>query len=160
MHKGELRMPILQSQKKATEKYLSKAYKRITVNVRTERVPDIENYIKTHQFDSVSSLFNAAVSYVINNDISLKPNKVVWTTESFEKFVELAELSEFETDVLKTRIEGITINNQAQMLGCSVSKINSAIYRIKLLYDACHIKYPEIFPPRRISEAEEYMDNN
>lgn len=158
-------MPRSEAQKRADKKYASKTYKRIAINTRLEYVPQIEEYCNKYGFDSASGVFNAAIHYIVDNDIPLAPNQiskttVSWTDEVFEQFIDMADLTEFEQEVLESRIEGLTIKEQAEHLHCSPSKISSAIKRIKLMYDAVQLQYPDKFPKRRASEKEQYQDEN
>lgn len=158
-------MPRSEAQKKADKKYVLKTYKRYAINTRLEYVPRIDEYCAKYGFDSASGVFNTAIKYVIDNDIPLTPNQVSktsvsWTDEVFEKFIDMADLTEFEQEVLESRIEGLTIKEQAEHLHCSTSKISSAIKRIKLMYDSVQLQCPETFPKRRISDKEKYLDEN
>ena len=72
--KGDI-MPSSESRKKANKKYADKTYKRYAINTRLEYVPKIEKYMSKHNFTSSSSFFNAAVKYIIENDIDIKGTK-------------------------------------------------------------------------------------
>lgn len=68
-------MPRSDAQKKADKKYIAKTYKRYAINTRLEYVPKIEKYMSKHDFTSSSSFFNAAVKYIIENNIDIKSTK-------------------------------------------------------------------------------------
>lgn len=146
---------------KANNKYASKTYKRYAINTRLEYVPKIEAYGKQYGFDSASGVFNAAIRYVVDNDIPLSPApKKSWSDEVFEHFIDMAGLTEFEQGILESRIEGLTIKQQAAHFNCSTSKISTTIKRIKLMYDALQLQHPDKFPQRKSSEKETYQDEN
>lgn len=86
-------------------------------------------------------------------------NQVDWNKHIVEVFIEEAMLSEIEIQVLQTRVRGIPISQQAQMLNISESSVNRIINRLKKKYDNVQ-QYHEDLPKRRVSKEEEYMDNN
>ncbi len=68
-------MPRSEAQKRADKKYIAKTYKRIAVNTRLEYMPMIESYKKQCNIDSDSGIFNAAITYCIDNNIDLSAYK-------------------------------------------------------------------------------------
>ena len=61
--------------------------------------------------------------------------------------------------ILRTRIYGWTVREQADRLNMSVSSVNRIIKRLKNKYDDVE-KFSTILPPRKSSEKEKYLDNN
>lgn len=61
--------------------------------------------------------------------------------------------------ILRTRIYGWTVREQADRLNMSVSSVNRIIKRLKNKYDDVE-KYSTILPPRKSSEKEKYLDEN
>lgn len=86
--------------------------------------------------------------------------QVKWTKDIVREFSDKAMLSEDEIFVLVTRCKGMPISRQAQELHCSESTINRMIANLKKKYDIVQNEYPDIFPIRRTSKQEEWMDNN
>ena len=61
--------------------------------------------------------------------------------------------------IMRTRVAGWTRTRQAAELCMSLSTVDKIISRLKVKYD--HVaKYNPILPPRKMSAAETYMDNN
>lgn len=87
-------------------------------------------------------------------------NEVRWTKTVTEEFIRLGNLSEESEFVLRTRIEKKPISWQAQQLHCSTRTIDRLIQEMKHTYDCVQREHPEIFPLRRTSKEEEYMDNS
>ena len=85
--------------------------------------------------------------------------QVEWTRHIVDTFIEEAMLSEIEVKVLETRVKGMPISQQAQLLNISESSVNRIISRLKQKYDSVQKYHPDL-PPRRVSNEEIYMDNN
>lgn len=85
-------------------------------------------------------------------------HQVIWTKEVLENFIELAMLSEEEVFIMRTRIKGWTVTRQAIELNKSESSVHRSISLLKKKYDKVQAEHPEIFPPRRFSMKEAYMD--
>lgn len=85
---------------------------------------------------------------------------VLWTDKLSEEFIKRAALSEDEAFVMRTRARGYTVSQQAMKLNCSEVTVHRKIAMIKKKYDAVQKEYPDIFPVRRKSKTEEFMDNN
>lgn len=83
--------------------------------------------------------------------------QVPWNKIILEEFVEQAMLTKDEEIIMRTRIAGWTINQQADKLNVSVSTINRTIQKLKLKYDEVE-KYSVILPPRKSSKKELYQD--
>lgn len=85
--------------------------------------------------------------------------QVIWTKYTFDTFVREGMLTPFEQEILKTRIEGMTILQQAQHLHCSKSTVEKTIASLKKRYDEVQKRLPDL-PVRRKSAAEDYMDTH
>lgn len=85
--------------------------------------------------------------------------QVIWGKVILERFIEQANLTEEEEEVIRTRVAGWTIKKQAMELGMSESKISKIIARLKIKYDAVQ-KYDPVLPPRKNSVQELYMDSH
>lgn len=84
--------------------------------------------------------------------------QVLWTQQVLEAFIEKALLTEDEEFIMRTRCRGMTVVQQAMKLNKSESAVNKAISVIKLKYDAVQKEFPDLFPERKDSIAETYMD--
>lgn len=85
--------------------------------------------------------------------------KVNWNEVIYTEFVKLGMLNDFEREVLRTRIMGYSITQQAQLMNCSDSTISRTIAALKRKYDDVE-PYSEKLPPRRDSNEEHWQDNN
>lgn len=85
--------------------------------------------------------------------------KLIWTRYTYEKFVYEALLSDFEQEVLQTRIKGMTVLQQAEHLHCSKSTVEKTISVLKKKYDEVQKRCPDL-PVRRASAQEQYMDTH
>ena len=85
--------------------------------------------------------------------------EVIWSKIILETFVEEALLTKEEEMIIRTRVAGWTRTKQALELNISVANVDKIIARLKLKYDEVQ-KYNLILPPRKNSEAEDYMDKN
>lgn len=86
--------------------------------------------------------------------------EVNWNKHVYDRFCELAMLSDFEKQVLETRIKGYSIIQQSMMLGCSESTINKTIKVLKKKYDDVQTLQDSGLKPRRTSKEEEWMDSH
>lgn len=75
-------------------------------------------------------------------------HEVCWTRQIVEEFAQEAMLSDFENQVLRTRVKGMQRVEQSILLGCSVSTIDRTIKVLKRKYDAVQ-EYDVILPPRK-----------
>lgn len=82
--------------------------------------------------------------------------QICWTKKIMETFIEEACLTKEEQDILRTRVAGLTISEQAEKFNISVCKVNRIIKRLKWKYDNVQ-KYCEDLPLRKVSAAELYM---
>lgn len=85
--------------------------------------------------------------------------EVLWTKAFLEEFIELAQLTEDEEKILRTRVKGWTRTKQAYEFNMSLSTVDRHIRRMKMKYDACQ-PYSDILPPRKPSKEEAYMDSH
>lgn len=85
--------------------------------------------------------------------------QVPWNKFIVERFVELAMLTEEEEEILRSRVDGMTITQQSIKYHMSISKVNKIIARLKKKYDAVE-KYDVMLPPRKFSAEEIYMDTH
>ena len=86
-------------------------------------------------------------------------NQVPWNKIILEEFINLALLTKDEEMILRTRIYGWTVREQAGRLNMSVSGVNRIIKKIKNKYDTVE-KYSAVLPPRKSSEKETFLDDN
>lgn len=86
-------------------------------------------------------------------------NQVPWNKIILEEFINLALLTKDEEMILRTRIYGWTVREQADRLNMSVCSVNRIIKRLKNKYDDVE-KFSTILPPRKSSEKEKYLDDN
>ena len=86
--------------------------------------------------------------------------QVVWTKRTTDFFLDNSNATDFEKQVLLTRISGMTVQQQAFYFSCSPATVHRAVKHLKQLYDRVQQEYPEELPKRRSCAAELYMDNN
>lgn len=77
-------------------------------------------------------------------------NKVIWTKLVLERFIQLANLTEEEEIVIRTRAAGWSRVKQAMELNISISGIDRIISRLRKKYDEVQRLDP-ILPPRKRS---------
>lgn len=85
--------------------------------------------------------------------------KVPWTKTMLEKFIEEALLNEDEERILRTRIAGWSIVKQSLEFSMSTSSVSRIVRSIKRKYVALQPKFPDIFPPMKISKYELALDS-
>lgn len=85
--------------------------------------------------------------------------QVGWNKYIVEAFVSDAMLTKDEEMILRTRVAGWTITEQAIKLGMSESTVNRIIKRLKHKYDDVQ-KFNPLLPPRKHSAQEDYMDSH
>lgn len=85
--------------------------------------------------------------------------QICWTKKIVDTFIEEACLTKEEQDILRTRVAGLTISEQAEKFSISVGKVNRIIKRLKWKYDNVQ-KYCKDLPLRKMSAAELYMDTH
>lgn len=87
-------------------------------------------------------------------------SRVPWTKSMLEKFIEEALLTEDEEQILRTRIAGWSIVKQSMEFGLSTSSVSRIVREIKRKYVALQPKFPDIFPPMKISKYELALDSD
>ena len=85
--------------------------------------------------------------------------QVPWNKIILEEFIHLAMLTKDEEMIMRTRVYGWTVNQQADKLNMSVSSVNRIIKRLKNKYDKVE-KYSAVLPPRKKGEKELYLDEH
>lgn len=85
--------------------------------------------------------------------------QVPWNKIIVETFIEDAMLTKDEEWILRTRVAGWTITQQAQYMNTSESTINRIVAELKNKYDNV-AKYNPLLPPRKSSAKELYMDTH
>lgn len=86
--------------------------------------------------------------------------QVAWTKDVLNNFIEMAMLSEEEIFIMETRIKGWTVTKQALELNKSESSVHRSINMLKKKYDRVQQEHPEMFPKRKSSVKETYMDTH
>ena len=86
-------------------------------------------------------------------------HQVIWNKIVLEEFISMANLTDIEEQVMRTRVAGWTRTQQCMKLGLSMSTLDRVIKVCKLKYDNCQ-PYSAILPPRRTSAEELYMDTH
>lgn len=86
--------------------------------------------------------------------------QVPWNKDRVDKFVELGMLNEEQEYLMRSRVKGVTVTEQSMYLNCDPSTIHRKINAIKKRYDEVQKEYPHLFPPRRTSKEETYMDSH
>ena len=86
-------------------------------------------------------------------------HQVIWTKFILERFIDVGNLTKEEEAIIRTRAAGWTRTEQSMKLGMSLSTIDRIIKRLKVKYDRAQ-KYDVLFPPRKQSSQELYMDEN
>lgn len=87
-------------------------------------------------------------------------HQVLWTDKLTEEFIKRAALSEDEAYIMRTRARGYTVTQQALYLGVSESTVARMIAKLKIKYDAVQKENPDLFPVRKVSKVEQFMDEN
>ncbi len=85
--------------------------------------------------------------------------QVPWNKIILEEFISLSCLTKEEEIIMRTRVKGWTITEQADHLNMSVSSVNRIIQQLKLKYDEVE-KYSVLLPPRKQSKKELYQDTH
>ena len=73
---------------------------------------------------------------------------IVWNKILLEEFLSIATLTEIEEKVLRSKLAGYTISQQADIFNMSVSSINRVLKSIDEKYDDAE-KYSFILPYRK-----------
>lgn len=85
--------------------------------------------------------------------------QVPWNENIYRTFSRLAMLSPLECEILRTRIMGFSVMQQAEEFNLSTSTIQRIIARLKKKYDYVQPLCDEL-PPRKKSAAETWQDDN
>lgn len=86
--------------------------------------------------------------------------QVIWTKHVQDTFIREGNLTDFEVQILETRIRNMTITEQSLKFNCSKSLIDKTIKKLKIKYDEVQKHHPEDMPMRRSSAKELYMDTH
>ena len=86
--------------------------------------------------------------------------QVIWTQKVLESFIELGGLNSDEEYIMRSRCKNVTVLEQSHHLHCSPATVNRIIADLKVRYDTVQKEYPDIFPIRKTSKQEKYMDEN
>lgn len=86
--------------------------------------------------------------------------RVNWNEELYQNFSRYAMLSERDEQILRMRIMEYTMTEIAEETGWSLSTVKRRVENLLKKYDEVQAKYPEIFPPKRLSEKEQYMNTH
>ena len=86
--------------------------------------------------------------------------KVNWNEELYQNFSKYAMLSERDQEILRMRIMEFTMTEIAVETGWSLSTVKRRVEILLDKYDDVQEKYPDIFPPKRLSEKEQYMNTH
>lgn len=74
--------------------------------------------------------------------------QVAWNKIILDEFIRIGGLTEFEEQIMRTRVGGWSREKQAMEFHCSVATIDRVIKRCKLKYDNAST-YSPILPPRQ-----------
>lgn len=86
-------------------------------------------------------------------------HQVNWNIYVLEEFIRVGCLTDIEEHVIRLRMAGKTIDQQADILGLSKSSINKITARLKIKYDNA-AKISAILPPRKFSALETYKSED
>lgn len=86
--------------------------------------------------------------------------QVPWTKDVLKNFEEMAMLNETECFIMENRVKGMTVTSMAFHLSCSESSVHRTISDLKKRYDIVQKEHPDMFPERKASKAETYMDTH
>ena len=87
-------------------------------------------------------------------------HQVPWTKKLMEDFIEEGMLTDDEAFILRTRVKGWTVTQQALELHKSESTVHKMIRKIKIKYDRVQNQDPDKYPIRFKSKEELYMDTH
>lgn len=79
--------------------------------------------------------------------------QVFWTKKVLETFILEGNLNERQEYIMRSRVAGKSIVEQAEELHLSVDQVNKDIAELKKIYDATQ-KYSDILPPRKKDKRE------
>ena len=87
-------------------------------------------------------------------------NQVKWSRKTFEDFCKYGMLNSDEIYILESRIQGTPISEQSYQLNVSPSTVSRMISKMKKKYDTVQKLHPDLFPPRKYSAKETWMDEH
>lgn len=87
-------------------------------------------------------------------------HEVLWTDRLTEEFIAKGALSQDEAYIMRSRTRGYTVQQQSEHLKKSTATISRMVSLLKRKYDAVQKEYPDMFPVRKKSKIEKYMDEN
>lgn len=87
-------------------------------------------------------------------------HQIPWTKKLMEDFIDEGMLTEDEAFLLRSRVKGWTVTQQAMELHKSESTIHKMIRKIKVKYDRVQQESPDKYPIRFKSAQELYMDTH
>jgi len=86
-------------------------------------------------------------------------HQVRWNAYILETFIKEGCLTELEEGIMRTRVKGLTVTQQALMFHVSKSTVEKTIAKLKRIYDEVQRINPEL-PERKFSAKETYMDTH
>lgn len=86
--------------------------------------------------------------------------KVNWNEKLYQDFSRYAMLSERDQDILRMRIMEYTMTEIADETGWSLSTVKRRVDSLLKKYDKVQAEHPDIFPAKRMSEKERYMNTH
>ena len=84
---------------------------------------------------------------------------VNWNEDLYMLFISKMMLSRLEREVLRCRIMEYTVTEISDELGVSKSTVDRTVRKLRLKYDRLR-EMDETLPPRRMSDKEQWMDEN
>jgi len=87
-------------------------------------------------------------------------HQVKWTRDILDNLYKYAMLNENEQYIMESRIKGTPVSLQADRLCCSEATVHRMIAKIKKKYDTVQKEHPDLFPIRKKSAKETWMDEN
>lgn len=87
-------------------------------------------------------------------------HQVKWTKQLTEQFIEMALLSEDEAYIMRSRVKGATVTEQSIHLNKSIPTVHRMISKLKKKYDMVQAENPDVFPKRKASAKETWMDEH
>ena len=74
--------------------------------------------------------------------------QVLWTRLVLETFIREGNLNERQEYIIRSRVQGVSIAQQADHLHLSIDQVNKDIAKLKIIYDEVS-RYCDILPPRK-----------
>ena len=85
---------------------------------------------------------------------------VNWNEQFYDDFCRVAMLNQEEREVLRCRIMQFSITQISMNCNMSTAKVSRIVKTLREKYDYVQNLFPTVFPVRRISEKEKWMDEN